>query len=215
VCVGAVSSGAVGPASLLLVTRAAARTSPPSFSEVFVAAWLAPFPVAVGVLALALFAFLAAIYLAAAAPTKALRHDFRRRAYGAAVAVFAAAMGGLMLAPGGAPHMATRLAASPLGLLLQLAIGAAGLATLVALWLEWWRAARATAAVQVSLILWGWAIAQYPYVIPFTLTIRDAAAPRPTLELLLGCLAAGSLILFPSLAYLFRTFSSSKSLHSV
>ena len=69
--------------------------------------------------------------------------------------------------------------------------------------------------MQVSLIVWGWAIAQYPYVIPFTLTIRDAAAPWPTLELLLGCLAVGSLILLPSLAYLFRTFSSSKSLQSV
>jgi hypothetical protein len=86
---------------------------------------------------------------------------------------------------------------------------------IVALWLEWWRAARTTAAVQVSLILRGWGIAQYPYVIPFTLTIRDAAALRPTLELLLGCLGVGSLIVFPSLAYLFRTFSSSTSLQTV
>jgi cytochrome d ubiquinol oxidase subunit II len=210
-CVGAVSSGAVGRASLLLVPQPSARTSPPSFSDVFVAAWLAPFPVTIGVLALALFAFLAAIYLAAAGPTEALRHDFRRRAYGAAIAVFGAAMCGLVLAPGEAPHMATRLADSRLGLLLQLAIGGTGLATLVALWLEWWRAARAAAAAQVSLIVWGWAFAQYPYVIPFTLTIRDAAAPWPTLELLLGGLGAGSLILFPSLAYLFRTFSSSRS----
>jgi cytochrome d ubiquinol oxidase subunit II len=111
--------------------------------------------------------------------------------------------------------MATRLANSPQGLLLQLAIGGAGLSTLVALWLEWWRAARATAAAQVSLIVWGWAFAQYPYVIPFTLSIRDAAAPSPALEVLLGCLAVGSLILFPSLAYLFRTFSSSKSVQQV
>jgi hypothetical protein len=33
----------------------------------------------------------------------------------------------------------------------------------------------------VSLILWGWLLAQYPYVIPPALTIREAAAPAVTL----------------------------------
>jgi cytochrome bd ubiquinol oxidase subunit II len=91
---------------------------------------------------------------------------------------------------------------------LQAAIAVAGITTLVALWREWWRAARAAAAAQVSFILWGWAVVQYPYLVPFTFTIRDAAAPRSTLQVLLGCLAAGSLVLIPSLAYLFRAFSS-------
>jgi cytochrome d ubiquinol oxidase subunit II len=54
-------------------------------------------------------------------------------------------------------------------------------------------------------------MAQHPYVIPFTLTIGDAAAPRVTLLLLLGGLAAGSVILVPSLVYLFVIFSRSRS----
>ena len=54
-------------------------------------AWVAPFPLAVGLFAAALFAFLAATYLAveAAGP---LREDFRRRALGAGVAVFLCAL---------------------------------------------------------------------------------------------------------------------------
>ena len=209
-CVGAVSSGAVGRAAALLATAKSVHASP-SFFEVFVAPWLAPFPVAVGVLTLALFAFLAAIYLAAAAPTEDLRYDFRLRALVAAVVVFAAAISSLLLAPSAAPHLATRLAATPSAMLFQLAIGVGGLATLVALWRERWRVARVTGAAQVSLILWGWAMAQHPYVIPFTLTIGDAAAPPVTLQLLLGGLAVGSVILIPSLAYLFAIFSRSQS----
>jgi cytochrome bd ubiquinol oxidase subunit II len=208
--VGAVASGAVGRAAALLATAQSAHASP-SFLEVFVAPWLALFPAAVGVLTLALFAFLAAIYLAAAAPTEDLRYDFRRRALIAAVVVFAAAIGSLLLAPSEAPHVATRLAATPSAMLFQLAIGVAGLATLVALWRGRWRVARVTGAAQVSMILWGWAMAQHPYVIPFTLTIGDAAAPRVTLELLLGGLVIGSVILLPSLAYLFAVFSKSQS----
>jgi cytochrome bd ubiquinol oxidase subunit II len=206
ICVGAVASGAVGRASTLLATGVQ-RSAAASFRQIFVAPWLAPFPLVVGILALALFAFLAAVYLALAAPTLALRYDFRRRAFGAAVVVFAAAISGLLVAPDEAPHLDRLLAATWLAAALQLAIAAAGVATLAALVREWWRVARAAAALQVSLILWGWALAQYPYMVPFTLTIHDAAAPPITLALLLGGLAAGSLVLIPSLVYLFRTFS--------
>jgi cytochrome d ubiquinol oxidase subunit II len=206
ICVGAVASGGVGRAAAALPTDASARATL-SFGQVFITPWLGPFPVVVGILALALFAFLAAVYLTVAAPTLALRHDFRRRAYGAAVVVFAAAVSGLLLAGTEAPHLGTRLAATWSALSLQLAIAVTGLTTLVALSRSAWRVARVMAATQVSLILWGWALAQYPYLVPFNLTIRDAAAPRITLVLLLGCLAGGSLLLIPSLIYLFRTFA--------
>ena len=64
--------------------------------------------------------------------------------------------------------------------------------------------------LSVSFLLWGWGVAQYPYLIPFTHTIGDSAAPPITLELLLACLALGAVMLIPSLGYLFRTFSSAK-----
>ncbi|HEV3455596.1 MAG TPA: cytochrome d ubiquinol oxidase subunit II [Thermoanaerobaculia bacterium] len=208
VCVGAVAGGAVGRAAALLPAGPGARAIP-SFVQVFVAPWLALFPMVVGILALALFAFLAAVYLTLAAPTAALRHDFRRYAYGAAVVAFGAALGGLLLAPGEASRLGAGLASTAAALALRAAIAVAGLAALLALRSEWWCAARIAAAALVSLILWDWALAQYPYLVPFTLTICEAAAPRITLQLLLGGLAGGSLLVIPALAYLFRTFSGS------
>jgi cytochrome d ubiquinol oxidase subunit II len=66
--------------------------------------------------------------------------------------------------------------------------------------------ARIAAAAQVTFILWGWVLSQYPFVIPNGVTIDDAASPRRTLELLLAGLAIGFAILIPALRYLFRLF---------
>jgi len=51
---------------------------------------------------------------------------------------------------------------------------------------------------------------QYPFVVPPTLTLRDAAAPSVTLRLLLYGLVGGGVILLPALAYLFRTFAATE-----
>jgi cytochrome d ubiquinol oxidase subunit II len=78
---------------------------------------------------------------------------------------------------------------------------------IVALWRRNFRLARVATASQVSLILWGWALAQYPFIIPMTVSIRQASAPPVTLTLLLIGLGVGALVLIPSLRYLLRTFA--------
>jgi cytochrome d ubiquinol oxidase subunit II len=196
IIIGALASGDVGVA--------ASRLGSASFTEVFIRPWLAPFPLAIGALALALFAFLAAVYLTLDTHDPALRNDFRRRALGAAIAVFVLAFGALALSWRAAPRVRTGLLATPWALWLQVVTAGAAITAIVALWRAAFRVARVAAAAQVSFILWGWALAQYPYLVPDTLTIRQAAAPRVTLELLLAALAAGALVLVPSLAYLFR-----------
>jgi cytochrome d ubiquinol oxidase subunit II len=209
VVVGAIVSGAVGRAAETLPTSGMAVGSVrPSFAAIFVAPWLSPFPLAMGALALTMFAFLAAVYLALAARDDALRDDFRRLALGAAVAMFVAAFGGLALAYLDAPDVSYTLTTGPAAAL-QVVTALAGLTALWALWRRRWETARFAAAVQVSLILWGWVIVQYPYIIPPSQTLRDAAAPAVTLRLLLGALIVGAIILIPSLVYLFRTFAGS------
>jgi cytochrome d ubiquinol oxidase subunit II len=74
------------------------------------------------------------------------------------------------------------------------------------LWRRKYRLARLCAAGQVTLILWGWAVAQFPYIVEPDITIQSAAAPRETLRLLIGALGAGAVVLFPSFYYLFRVF---------
>ncbi len=193
-CVSALATGTLGPPDRR------------GFYQVFVAPWLTPFGVGVGLLTLALFSLLAAVYLTAEARGPALREDFRRRALGATVAVFVAAFGTLGLALLHAPLVGRGLTGAPWAPVLHLVTGAAAVTTIWALWQRRYRLARVAAAAQVSLILWGWALAQYPYLVPPDLTIRAAAAPRITLVLVLWALAAGALVLFPSLIYLFRVF---------
>ena len=72
IAIGAISSDAVG--------RAASNVATMSYSSVYIAPWAALYAMTVGVFALALFAMLAAVYLAHAATEPALREDFRELA---------------------------------------------------------------------------------------------------------------------------------------
>lgn len=183
----------------------------------FVSTWLAPFPLAVGFFALALFALLAAVYLSVEAEQQELRNeteprklseDFRLRALLAGVAVGLLALTVFILAGTGAPGVRAGISRTwwALGLHLFTAIFAVG--AFLTLLTRHYKAARFCAAAQVTLILLGWAFAQYPNLIEPDLTITSAAAPQITLELLLAALAAGALLLFPSYYYLIRVFKA-------
>jgi cytochrome bd ubiquinol oxidase subunit II len=203
--IGAIASGAVGNAADQ--TSAGATASTASFVGVYVMPWLAPFPLAVGGFTLALFAYLAAVYLTVEARRDDLREDFRNRALAAALMVFVFAVLALLLARSWAPRVAAGVMGSPWSVVLHACTAAAAITAIVALWQRRYSLARIAAAAQVSLILWGWALSQYPYMLPTTRSIRDSAAPAVTLRLLLIGLAAGAAILLPSLRYLFRTFA--------
>jgi len=180
-----------------------------AFVEGYVRPWLTPFALGIGLLALTLFAFLAAVFLTLESDDPELVEDFRRRALTAGVAVFGAAALALALSPGGAPLMRRGLLGSGWALPFHLATGAAAVLALWALWLRRYRVARLAAGLQISLIFWGWAAAQYPYLVPPDLTIARTAAPDVTLRLVLITLALGAIVLLPSLWYLFRVFKSS------
>lgn len=202
-CIGAVASGAVG--------RAAALPSP-TFVARFVAPWTNPFVLGVAAFSLALFSFLAAVYLTVeAGDDVGLQRDFRRRALASGIAVFVCAFGTLAMAGTHAPRVMEGVTRSSAALPLQLATGLAAIVAFIALLGRRYRLARMAAGAQVSLIVWGWGISQFPYLVPPTLTISEAAAPTVTLRLTLIALAAGALILVPSLAYLYRIFKAHPS----
>ncbi len=191
-------------------TIAAGRVPPaPSgtFTDGYVAPWLAPFPLSVGLLTLVLFAFLAAVYLTLETADPELQEDFRRRAIGSGVAAFGAAALSLALAYREAP-LVWQLLGARWAAVLHLVTAVAAIGALSALWTRRWRLARAAAVVQVSCIVWGWGFAQYPYLLPRDLSYAEAAAPAITLKLVLAALALGALVLIPSLYYLFRVFKS-------
>jgi cytochrome d ubiquinol oxidase subunit II len=212
---GAIFAGASIITPVLLgvsIGAIAAGRVPPvptgSFVAAYVAPWLTPFPFSVGVLTLVLFTFLAAVYLTLESNDRDLQEDFRRRGLAAGVIAFGAAALVLALAQGEAPQVWQQLLGAPWAIVLHLATAIAAVSALWALWTRQWRLARAAAVAQVSCIVWGWGLAQYPYLLPPDLSYRDAAAAAVTLKLVLLVLAAGTLVLIPSLYYLFRIFKA-------
>ena len=167
---------------------------------------MTPFALACGAFALDLFAFLAATYLTLDARDQPdLQDDFRRRAIWSGAALVPVAGVVFLAARHGAPAMYHGLTLWWAPLLL----GATGLCSLVAFGALWWRrfaVARVAAAGQVTLILVGWSLAQYPNLVTPDVTVANACAPNATLRLLVLALAAGALVLLPSLIFLFRLF---------
>ncbi|HYG21861.1 MAG TPA: cytochrome d ubiquinol oxidase subunit II [Verrucomicrobiae bacterium] len=195
VCVGAVASGQIR----VDVETGVVQTN-------FFSQWMAPFPFAIGFFVLALFAFLAAVYLAWEAKDPMLKDDFRQRALWSGIAVAVTAFGSLLLAGDGAPMLRSGLAQSWWALPFQLLTGAVAVMTLAALWLRKFHAARVLAISQVALIIWGWGFSQFPFLVAPNLTFTNSAAPDNILRSLLIALAAGAVLLLPSLWYLFRVF---------
>lgn len=176
----------------------------------FFSSWLAPFPLAVGVFALALFAFLAAVYLTLEAGEEKLREDFRKRALASAGVVGLMALVVFLLSAEGAPSIGRKLSASWWTWPLQVLTGVMAVGAIFMLWTRRFRLARLLAAAQVILILWGWAVAQFPYLVEPDITIYNSAAPAATLRLTLAALAIGALLLLPSFYYLFRVFKGNQ-----
>lgn len=172
----------------------------------FFFSWMAPFPFAVGLFSLALFAFLASAYLIVETDDENLRSVFRRRALFSLVIVAGLAVLVLLLAEKRAPEIPEELTYRLWGRIVVVLAGLLWVATFLLLWNRRFRVARYSAAGMVAMILWGWALGQFPVLVEPSLTIYNAAAPTPTLQFLFWALISGGLLLFPSLAYLYRIF---------
>jgi cytochrome bd ubiquinol oxidase subunit II len=199
IILGAIASGTIRAANGVVTTG-------------FFQSWLAPFPFAVGFFALALFAFLAAVYLTLETHVRELQEDFRVRAIVAGIVVGVLALIVFVLAERGAPTVRAGISRSWWALALHIFTAVFATGAFYALWIRRYRLARVCAASQVTLILLGWAFAQFPNLVEPDITITSAAAPRITLELLFVALVLGAILLFPSYYYLFRIFKGKKTL---
>lgn len=198
-CVGAIASGGI---------RVALTPGQTRMTSGFFAPWLAPFPLAVGLFAFALCAFLAATYLCAEVTDRALQRDFRARALGAGIGVGLCALVACLLASTGAPRVWAGLTTRPWTWPLHLATGASAIGAFGALWKWRFGWARLLAASQTTFILLGWAAAQYPFLLVPDVTLWNAAGPPETRSTLLIVLVAGLPVLIPSLVLLYRVFKA-------
>ena len=166
--------------------------------------WLNPTSLLVGGLAVASGAYVAAVFLVAAARR---RHDagleryFRRRALGMGIVAGGLSVAGLVVLQADAPVLYAGLAGRGLPLVVVSVI--LGSTTLLLLARGVTRGIRAIAAGAVTAIVWGWGLAQLPAILPGSLTIDAAAAPAGTLDALVVISIAAAVTIGPSLALLF------------
>jgi cytochrome d ubiquinol oxidase subunit II len=172
-----------------------------------VTSWVNPTAALGGVLAVLVCAYLAAVFLCAdarRADAAGLAEQFRLRALITAGITGALGLAGFFVLRADAPLLFDGLLGR--GLPVIAASGLAGLAAIGLLATRRYGWARIASAVAVATVLVGWAVAQYPYVLPPALTIEAAARGRPTLVAMLVALIAGALVLVPALIYLYTLF---------
>ena len=197
-CIGAVATGEI-------------RVENGMVTSGFVHPWLGLYPFMVGLFALALFAFLAAVYLTVETDDRALQDDFRKRALVTAVVVGVLAFTVFLLSHREAPGVHAGLVARPWSLSLQVVTAINAIGAIASLWKRRFRLARIFAAAQVTLILVGWVLTHFPYLVPPDISIHSAAAPESVLKAVLWTSALGAVVLIPSLYALFRIFKFSKT----
>ncbi len=170
-----------------------------------ISAWTSPTALTLGVLSVVAFAYLAAVYLTCDAERHqaAMTEYFRRRAL--ASGVLAGALGGLALyeLDQSAPRIAHHLIFGP-GLGLLVASVVLGTTVLVGLARRRTAGLRYLAAATFATMLWGWAAAQYPAMLPGTLTLRAAAAPMAALVTELVVALVMVAVVAPAFVLLYR-----------
>jgi cytochrome bd ubiquinol oxidase subunit II len=166
--------------------------------------WIQPLPLLIGAMFVATGAYLAAVFLvgdARRADDGEMERYFEARALGAAVGAGVLAVAGLLALHSEARYVFDRLTAEGLPLvILSLLCGAA---LLVVLRRGGRRPLRPLAAGAVVAVIWGWGVAQFPYLLPTSLRIDQAAAPDPTMTIIFVVFAVAAVFVLPSLALLY------------
>jgi cytochrome d ubiquinol oxidase subunit II len=166
--------------------------------------WVNPTSVFGGVFAITVCAYLAAVYLVCDADRldrADMAEYFRRRAVVAAVAAGVMAFIGIFVLRADARYIFDGLTSRALPLVIV-----SGITGVLSLWLlVRGSAARARplAILAVATIIIGWGVAQWPYLLPTSLKVSQAAAPDPTLVTVLIVFAAAAVLIVPSLALLY------------
>ncbi len=166
--------------------------------------WLQPLPLLTGALFVASGAYLAAIFLLADAhrvDDGEMESYFSTRALAAGLVAGAVALFGLIALHAEAHYVYERLIVEGLPLVIVSIL--CGFGVLGMLLGRGRRGLRPLAAGAVVAVIWGWGVAQFPYLLPTSLRIDQAAAPGPTLDAVLIVFVIAAIVVLPSLGLLY------------
>jgi cytochrome d ubiquinol oxidase subunit II len=166
--------------------------------------WTGPLSLVIGALFVATSAYLAAVFLVSDA-RRAGAHDLERyftaRALAAAVVAGALAVAGIVALHADARYLYDGLTGDALPLVIVSALCGAGVLLLLRRGTQ--RGARPFAVGAVVAVVWGWGVAQHPYLLPKVLTIDAGAAPSATLTGVLIVFGVAVVLVLPSIGLLF------------
>ena len=166
--------------------------------------WLQPLPLLTGALFVASGAYLAAIFLVADARRSGaadLERYFARRALVAALVAGLFAAAGLVVLHADSRYVYDRLTDEALPLVAL--SGLCGLAVIALLLRGGRRGLRPLAAGAVVAVIWGWGVAQFPYLLPTSLKITQSAAPPETLAAVIVVFLVAAIVVLPALGLLY------------
>jgi cytochrome d ubiquinol oxidase subunit II len=169
-----------------------------------VTSWINPTSVLGGVLAVISCAFLAATYLvwdARRLEQADMVEYYRVRAIASGVAAGAVAFVGIFVLHADAEYLFHGLASRALPCVIVSAL--AGIGSLILLSRHAARGARLLAILAVASVIGGWGVAQWPYLLPTTLKVSEAAAPSGTLGAILVVTGIAAVTIVPALILLY------------
>ncbi len=149
-------------------------------------------------------AYLSAVYLTwdAKRMDDADMHTyFRHRAMGAGVVAGVVAFIGIFVFHADATYLYDGLTSRALPLVII--SGICGIGSLILLLRDADHWARILSVGAVASVVIGWGVAQWPYMLPTSLKVSQAAAPDGTLQLVLIVFVIAAVIILPSLALLY------------
>jgi cytochrome bd ubiquinol oxidase subunit II len=166
--------------------------------------WLQPAPLFFGVMFVATSAYLAAVFLVGdsrRAEDKEMEVYFEKRALAAGVVAGIFAVIGLIALHSEGHYVYNRLVHEGLPFIILSAVS--GLGMLAVLLLGGRLLLRPLAALAVIAVLWGAFVAQFPYLLPTSMTISEAAAPTATLGAIFIVFAIACVVVLPALIILY------------
>ncbi|GIH98179.1 cytochrome D ubiquinol oxidase subunit II [Planobispora takensis] len=169
-----------------------------------ISSWWNATSIVFGLVAVSIGAFAAAVYLIAESRRRGAPHlhgYFRTRAFVSGGAALVLGVAGLIALRADQRQMFDRVVERGWPLLLLSAVALAGAFLLAARGMV--RGLRLVAAAGIAALIWAWAVAQYPYLLPFSLTVDAGAAAGVTLDWILVWFAVALLLVIPALALLY------------
>jgi cytochrome bd ubiquinol oxidase subunit II len=166
--------------------------------------WINPTSIVGGVLAVAAVAYLSAVYLvwdARRLDDTDMAGYFRRRAVVSAVVVAVIAVVGIFVLRTDASYLFDGLTSRALPVVILSVL--CGVGALILLVRDAPRGGRLLAVLAVASVVASWGVAQWPYLLPTSLTVSAAASPSGTLTAVLVAVALAAVIVVPGFVLLY------------